>query len=410
MIQKKIFLAAIVCLVFTSLNTLGFIRKGNNIKTIVIDAGHGGHDPGCHGKDGKEKEVTLSVALKLGKLISENHPDVSVIYTRDKDVFVELRERANIANRNHADLFISIHCNSGKGSAYGVETFSMGLHRTADNLSVAKRENESVLLEKDYKTNYDGFDPNSPEASIIFTLYQNAFLEQSLTMASMVQDEFKNHDKRFVRGVKQAGFLVLVYTAMPSILIETGFLTHPDDEKIMITDVGQNNIAGSIYRAFVKYKGEENPQLTNEIEPKKDSRLYPKKKKFEPTVNTQDTLQKNELDSLKSKSNLSPKIEKELVYRVQIASADKKNPLTSTQFKDVEKVDEYEEKSLIKYTVGNFNSSFEALKTQKDLRERGYKEAFVICFLNGKRIPLKEGFEFEKSKENKGASGKNYNK
>lgn len=394
-------------------------KRSLGIKTIVIDAGHGGHDPGCHGRKGKEKDVTLSVALKLGKLISDNHPDVKVVYTRETDVFIELHERANIANRNHADLFISIHCNSGKSNAFGVETFSMGLHRSADNLDVAKRENESVLLEKNYKSNYEGFDPNSPEASIIFTLYQNAFLEQSLTMASLVQDEFREGDKRFDRGVKQAGFLVLVYTAMPSILIETGFLTNPEDEKIMVTEKGQLKIAESIYRAFRRYKGdveeekiptsirkEEKKSFNTEEKPKEN--IYHKPNPSN-TINQETSLKKDSSllltnAEIKKKSEPNTPVLNEaqnpvattIVFKVQLTSSDKKIPLTSNQFKNTTGISEYSENGLFKYTFGHFEDSNEAMKAQKMLREKGFTEAFVVAFENGKRINMKDALLFQK--------------
>lgn len=388
-------------------------KKNPAVKTIVIDAGHGGHDPGCHGRKGKEKEVTLSVALKLGKLISENHPDVKVVYTREKDEFIELHERANIANRNHADLFISIHCNSGKSNAYGVETFSMGLHRSADNLDVAKRENESVLLEKDYKTKYDGFDPNSPEASIIFTLYQNAFLEQSLTIASLVQDEFRDSDKRFDRGVKQAGFLVLVYTAMPSILIETGFLTNPEDERIMVTDKGQQKIAESIYRAFRKYKGDLDDDKKNEGKPselkqenkseeKPKENLYKKPVSNKPVpadikIAEDSTKIPDSLQSKKTDSNVSVNTTLSAVsYKVQFSSSDKKIPLTSNQFKQLKGVSEYVENGMYKYTVGNFDDLNDAMNLQKEVRNSGFKEAFVVAFKDGKRINMKDALLLQK--------------
>lgn len=388
-------------------------KKNPAIKTIVIDAGHGGHDPGCHGRKGKEKEVTLSVALKLGKLISENHPDVKVVYTREKDEFIELHERANIANRNHADLFISIHCNSGKSNAYGVETFSMGLHRSADNLDVAKRENESVLLEKDYKTKYDGFDPNSPEASIIFTLYQNAFLEQSLTIASLVQDEFREVDKRFDRGVKQAGFLVLVYTAMPSILIETGFLTNPEDERLMVTDKGQLKIAESIYRAFRKYKGDlddvkinegkrDELKQDNKLEEKPKDNLYKKPISNKPVPSDVKQVEDSTkiYDTVQSKRvlNNEPENTKEsaVTYKVQFSSSDKKIPLTSNQFKQLKGVSEYVENGMYKYTVGNFNDFNEAMNLQKEIRTNGFKEAFVVAFKDGKRINMKDALLLQK--------------
>jgi len=228
--------------------------RGKGITTVVIDAGHGGHDSGCLGSHAKEKDVTLAVALKFGKFISDNFKDIKVVYTRKTDVFLGLDERAAVANSNHADLFISIHCNSGARAAYGVETYVMGLHRTEENLAVSKRENSVVLLEKDYKTKYDGFDPDSPEGNIIFTLYQNAFLEQSLKISTLVQMETSEFAGRNNRGVKQAGFLVLYKTTMPSLLIETGFLTNPAEERYLLSKEGQEKLAFSLFNAFSKYR------------------------------------------------------------------------------------------------------------------------------------------------------------
>ena len=243
------------CCCFTFFSaTYGTVYSPYRIKTIVIDPGHGGHDSGCLGSSSKEKTIALQVALKLGAMIEEKFPDVRVVYTRKTDEFIELHERAAIANRNHADLFICIHCNSGGPTAFGVETYVMGLHKSDDNLNVAKRENASVLLEKDFKQKYDGFDPNSPEANIIFSLYQNAYLTQSLKFAAAVQQQAEEYAGRFNRGVKQAGFLVLYKTAMPSVLIETGFLTNNAEEKYLITEKGQNNMAISILKAFEEYK------------------------------------------------------------------------------------------------------------------------------------------------------------
>lgn len=228
--------------------------KGKGITTVVIDAGHGGHDSGCLGSHAKEKDVTLAVALKLGRFISENFKDIKVIYTRKTDVFLGLDERVAVANNNKADLFISVHCNSGARAAYGVETYVMGLHRTEENLAVSKRENSVVLLEKDYKTKYEGFDPDSPEGNIIFTLYQNAFLDQSLKFSTFVQMETSDFAGRHNRGVKQAGFLVLYKTSMPSILIEAGFLTNPAEERYLLSKEGQEKLAYSFFKAFTKYQ------------------------------------------------------------------------------------------------------------------------------------------------------------
>lgn len=220
----------------------------------MIDAGHGGHDSGCLGASAKEKHVALDIALRLGKMIESNYPDIKVIYTRKTDVFIPLHERANIANRAHADLFICIHLNSGGKGAYGSETYVMGNHKTEDNLNVAKRENAAILLEDDYQKKYDGFDPNSPEANIIFSLYQSQFMNQSLMLASNIQEEFSDYAGRYNRGVKQAGFLVLYKTAMPAVLIECGFLTHEPEEKFLNNEKGQGTMATAIFRAFKEYK------------------------------------------------------------------------------------------------------------------------------------------------------------
>ena len=223
--------------------------------TVVIDAGHGGKDPGARGSSINEKAINLAVALRLGSLISEKHDDVKVIYTRKTDVFIELDERANIANRNKADLFISIHTNAVKrgSSVSGTETYTLGLARTDENLEVAMRENSAILLEDNYLQKYEGFDPTSSESYIIFEFMQNKHMEQSISLASEVQKCFASA-KRNNRGVRQAGFLVLRKTSMPSILVELGYISNPAEERFMRTKEGQNKLATAIYNAFTKYK------------------------------------------------------------------------------------------------------------------------------------------------------------
>lgn len=244
----------IVIVTLTSFSPLG--EHSYKVRTIVIDAGHGGKDPGCHGTTGVEAKVTLAVALQLGRIIKENMPATKVYYTRMTDNFIELHDRASIANRNNADLFISIHCNSGPSSAFGTETYVMGVHGSEDNLDVAKRENEVVLKENDYKKHYDGFDPKSPQAHILFSLYQNAYIENSILVASKIEKQFAARLGRNSRGVKQAGFLVLWKTAMPSALIELGYLTNASEEKYLLNKTNQVYLASGIYRAIKEYKAE----------------------------------------------------------------------------------------------------------------------------------------------------------
>jgi N-acetylmuramoyl-L-alanine amidase len=231
--------------------------QSGKIRTIVIDAGHGGKDPGTHHSKLQEKDIALSVTLKLGKKLQEQLPNVKVIYTRKSDVFIPLHERAAIANRNKADLFICIHVNANPYSSKlsGSETYVMGLHKSQENLELAMRENEVILMEDNYKKNYKGYDLNSPMANIMLANYQNAFMKESLTLASMVEKQFSKVGHKS-RGVKQAGFQLLWQTAMPSIYVETGYLTNTTDKKILGTSTGQDKLADAIFKAVKAYKEE----------------------------------------------------------------------------------------------------------------------------------------------------------
>jgi N-acetylmuramoyl-L-alanine amidase len=257
LITVKIFLIAAICCIANGIEPPS---AEETVQTIVIDAGHGGHDGGNIGTGTSklvEKDIALNVSLQLGKYLEDNLEDVNVVYTRKKDEFIKLVNRAKVANVSQADLFISIHCNAAENTdARGTETFTMGLHRTQKNLEVAKRENSVILLEDDYEANYDGFDPNSPEAYIIFSMFQNAYLERSLNLASKVENQFEKRVQRKSRGVKQAGFLVLYQTSMPSVLVEIGFLTNKSDENFLNTEQGQAYMASAIYRAVKEYKFE----------------------------------------------------------------------------------------------------------------------------------------------------------
>jgi N-acetylmuramoyl-L-alanine amidase len=224
------------------------------LRTVVLDAGHGGKDIGCNGADAREADVALAIIKDLGQQIEQNMPNVKVIYTRKTNVFIQLDERAAIANRNHADLFISVHCNAGPKGSRGTEVWTMGLHKSNANLGVAQRENSVILQEKDYKRRYDGFDPSSPQSHILFSLFQSAYITNSLRLAQRIDRQFRTSVGRSSRGVKQAGFLVLWKSTMPSVLVEAGFLTDRGEEKYLDTKAGQQAIAGGIYRAFREYK------------------------------------------------------------------------------------------------------------------------------------------------------------
>jgi N-acetylmuramoyl-L-alanine amidase len=255
-IRIKILLIAIT-LLNLSATFRPIVRTGFKLETIVIDPGHGGRDPGTSGKKTKEKDIALKISLKLGEYIEKNLPGVKVIYTRKDDRYVALDERAEMANRQKAQLFICIHANSLPGApAYGTETYVMGLHKDKGNFEVAKRENEVILMDENYKERYEDFDPKSPESYILFTLSQSAYHESSLKFAQKLEQQFKIKAGRFSRGVKQAGFLVLWRTAMPSVLIETGFLSNGKEEGFLASDSGQDLIASGIYRAFKDYKTE----------------------------------------------------------------------------------------------------------------------------------------------------------
>ncbi len=257
-VRKNIAVIFILTIFFT-LGAFSFLNpKQVKVVKIVIDPGHGGKDPGCIGQISNEKDVALDVSLELGKLLKEYLPDVKIYYTRSDDRFIGLYERAKLANVNDADLFVSIHCNADpQKRAYGTETWVMGINKSDKNLEeVVIRENSVILMEEDHVENYDGFDPKSPESYILFNLYQSAYINNSLNLAGKIEGQFKNRVQRHSRGVKQAGFLVLWKTSMPSVLVELGFLTHNQEEKYLNDELGQTYLASAIYRAVRDYKQE----------------------------------------------------------------------------------------------------------------------------------------------------------
>ncbi len=327
-----------------------------SLSTVVIDAGHGGKDPGCLGNHVMEKDIALKIALSLGNKIKTAYPSIDVIYTRDKDVFIPLHERAKIANRAGADLFISIHCNyiGKRNKATGTETYIMGLHRADDNLAVAKRENSAILLEDDYTAHYDGYDPESNEGHIILSMYQNAHLEQSAALAYAIEEKFTHKVERKSRGVKQAGFLVLRNTAMPSVLIETGFLSTDDDEEFLSSTSGQESVADGIFQAFAAYK--DNLEMHTVVE-------------------TTDADRMNE-----------PKT----AFYVQLAASGHELDMKSDPWRVYENVQVKRENDYYKYLAGPFDSLQAAHVAREKFDGDGFNGAFIVAYRGDSRIRIEE--------------------
>lgn len=371
--------------------------------TVVIDAGHGGHDPGAIGKRGKEKNINLSVALKLGKLIQNNHSDTKVVYTRSSDVFVPLHRRAEIANEAKADLFISIHTNSiasRSSRVSGTETYTLGLHRTQENLEVAQKENAVILIEDDYQKQYAGFNPNSSESYIIFEFLQDKNMAQSVNFAQLIQQQFRHKARRIDKGVHQAGFLVLRETSMPSVLIELGYITNPNEEAYLLSSNGSSMLAQSIYQAFVNYKANKKTSspgvLTSSqpVEVEEDIVIEEPTAADTQPVQTAQTAQPKEI-SQGSKSNTSSKP----VFKIQILTSDKVLPKNSRQFKGLSPVGRYKEKGIYKYTYGESTDYNKILRLKRSKVDAKFKDAFIIAFKDGEKMNINQAIrEFKKNK------------
>lgn len=391
----------IACLIFLlSIHTIGqcvsLPTSSYKIKTIVLDAGHGGHDTGCHGyASAYEKDVTLSIVLKIGKLIEEKYPDIKVLYSRKTDVFIPLQDRALLANNNNADLFMSVHCNANANkSAYGAETFLMGLHVSQANLDVAKRENAVIKLEDNYQHKYEGFDPDSPEAMIALSLAQNANIEQSSFLASKVQDYLVNKLNRFNRGVKQAGFWVLYRTTCPSILIETGFLTNKEEEKYLISSDGQNDMAKSIFNAFEDYKNtveKGNSRITTpviinqEVNPiavdtEKNNNASPVNISEKPNNNTASSVVENSKEGI--------------IYKVQISTTSQLLPKSSKAYAVYNNLKYEKVGTLYKYAYTPFTDYSAAAKVLKKAKEAGFGDAFIVVYKDGTRLSASDAKQY----------------
>ena len=386
MTSDRHYITLLICALWLTLPFFSLKAEGKDF-VVVIDPGHGGRDPGALGRNGKEKNINLSVALKLGRLIENNCKDVSIVYTRRTDVFVALDRRAQIANNAKADLFISIHTNSlPKGRIVrGTETYTLGLHRTDENLEVAKKENSVILIENDYEQRYAGFNPNSAESYIIFEFLQDKNMEKSVQLATFIQRQFKSTAQRIDKGVHQAGFLVLRETTMPGVLVELGYISTPDEERYLLSEAGTDALAQSIYRAFVNYKNQH-------VLPTKDRNIpEPSPEPIETVVSTPVP------EPEPAKEETTMQTEKP-VFKIQFLTSDKKLPAGSKLFKGLSPVSHYREKGIYKYTYGESTDYNKVLRTRRQIAAK-FKDAFIIAFKNGKKMDVNEAIrEFKKNK------------
>ena len=366
---------------------------------VVIDAGHGGHDVGAVGAKACEKNINLGVALKLGKLIEENCSNTKVVYTRKTDRFLTLQERANVANKAHGNLFISIHTNSvdkknkNRKSINGAATYVLGMHKNDDNLAVAMRENSVMKLEKDYSTTYEGFDPNSSESYIIFEISQNQHVKRSLELASRVQQEFTKVAKRKNNGVRQAGFWVLARTSMPAVLVELDFICNPTVESFLDSESGQEKLAKSLFNAVKSYKASYHSATDNKSKSKNQDKKKSEDKKKSKKDNQNEETVESKVEAKSDSGNGDVKVSQHEaliddnteVYKIQFLTSTKKLKDGAPELKGLSPVNYYYEKGIYKYTFGTLTDKKEALSLQNKIRKK-FKGAFIVVFKGEKRI------------------------
>ena len=368
-------------------NTFCQLNAKKKIVTVVIDPGHGGKDPGTHGLTSREKDVALAIALKVGNYIKKYSPDVKVVYTRETDIFIPLSDRAPIAIKNHADLFISIHANANPNTkANGMETYAMGLAKTDGNLEVAKKENAVILIEDNYRAKYDGYDPKSSESFIIFSLVQNLNIDQSLSFATYVQTQLSEKTQHINRGVKQAGFLVLWKTTMPSVLIEVGFLSNPEEEKYVNSEHGSDAIANSIYKAFKNYKHDIETRSAFISKSRKDTLANMD------DYQESDTTNNYEIKDTPPVSAFADTSKTAINFYVQICASKKPITLIAKNFKGMKHVEEIKIADIYKYVVGKTPIYKDILKQFK-IAKNYFADAFIIAVSDGKIIPVKEALK-----------------
>lgn len=407
MCKKVTLIWALMCMfVMTSL-------AANKRFTLVIDPGHGGHDAGALGAISKEKNINLAVALRFGKYVEQNLPEVRVIYTRKTDVFIPLNERANIANRANADLFISVHTNAlpaGK-IARGFETYTLGMHRAKDNLDVAMRENSVISMEKDYQQRYQGFDPRSSESYIIFEFIQGKNMERSVELARMIQRGVCDGANRPDKGVHQAGFLVLRETSMPGCLIELGFITTPDEERLLNNDSRVDDIARGIYEAFAKYKNKYDksvsvPYRASDSEDVNLPKIVPDQEPAPKTrVVTRGKQPKREEATPEQPKRVEKKVKKAEVadapvFKLQIFVGSRNLRKGDAHFKGETDYDSFQEGNLVKYTLGASTNYNEIYRLRKEKLDK-FPEAFIIAFKNGQKYDVNQAIREFKQNRNR---------
>lgn len=386
--NKINFLVIPVALLFSVLG----VAQSSKFK-VVLDAGHGGPDFGASYHGLSEKNIALSITLKVGKILEKN-PNIDVIYTRNNDVFVELNERAHIANKNNASIFVSIHCNANENtSAEGYETYVMGMHRNASNLEVAKKENEVVTMEKDYKLKYNGYDPKSPESAIGTSLLQEEYMANSISLASRVQNGMATNFGRKDRRVKMAGFLVLRQISMPRILIEMGFISNKREGSYMNSDDGQSEIANGIANAIINYKNEFFGSGKNEPQVEKNTpkviEKQPEKEEVKEVV-VQKAVEP-EVKPIKTVTNASTE---GIIFKVQIAASGKKLDLTPGNFKGLDNLSlSTDNSTLYKYMYGNTSNYNEAKQNLVEAKAKGFEGAYIVAFKDGKKINVQEALK-----------------
>lgn len=379
--------------------------------TLVIDAGHGGHDAGARGSFSNEKDINLRTALAFGRYVEKNCPDVKVIYTRKTDVFVPLHKRADIANKNKADVFISIHTNALPAGrvARGLETYTMGMRRSNEKLDAAQRENAVITYESDYKQRYEGYDPNSPESAIMFEFIHDKNMAKSVELAQLVQKNVCATASRPDKGVKQDVFLVLRETSMPACLIELGFITTPDEERLLNDEASVDNIARGIYNAFAKYKNDNSTgftvpyEATNSTQPKipsivpseyKAEETAPKAKKKAAAVVTPPAAQTADADTVKAKTAVDRN--GGITFKVQILASNSVLPAKSVRFKGHSDVDSYKEGGMVKYTLGA-SSDYNEMNRLRQSLSSDFPGCFVVAFKGGEKMNINEAIrEFKK--------------